>query len=638
MANFKGDRIEQLKKKLYGRAEFRSPEGRAGFSGSRESVPTAWQSGEDLPAEPNEILSLSLIKKIFLFSFLFFVAVVGLAAYFFLSDTRVVSPENIDITIRAPVSVKGGEILPLELAITNHNPVAIEFADLAIDFPVGTRAADDLSKEMTRFRKHLGTIESGEMSKELVKAAIFGQENTEQEIKISLEYRTKGSNAIFVKEEKYTVLLTRAPVNMIVSLPEEVNAGQEITLEVKLISQADTVLEDLLLEVNYPSGFSFISASPAPVSGSNLWLVGDLSASASRTFKIRGVIEGQEEEVKAFRLTAGLADSKNPRRLAVPYSSSFETLVIRRPFVGLSVTLSGDLAPEISLEPGRVVRGDISWVNNLPGRISDGELLVIFKSSLFSESSVSAKDGFYRSLDKTIIWSKGQLAELALIEPGEGGHLSWSFLPLTGAALVNSGVSNPAIDLEIVFRGISENLEGGLRHFEVRESRRIKLNSELRLSSRAVWSTGPFASSGPMPPRVNQETTYTVIWTITNTTNSIENAVVRATLPSYIRFVDNIFPEAEGVVFDSSRGEIAWDAGRVAQASGGTLARREVAFQIVLTPSISQLSATPVILSESRLTGTDSFTGAVLASSARELNTSISTDPNFRREWAFVAQ
>ena len=280
------EHLEELKKRLYRRGEFQSRQVRGGFSSAKDAVASSWQK-DDLPEE-KEFLSMRLVKKIFLISLAFFIVVAGISFFIFTGGGNVVSSENIDISIRAPVSVKGGEALPLEVVITNKSPVAIEFSDLAVTFPAGTRSADDLTKNQERFRLHLGTIEPGSERQKLIRVVLFGKENTEQDIKIALEYRTAGSNAIYVKEKDYKLLLTSSLLSLSVSLPEEVNAGQEIVLDLELTSGAEGILSNLVLEANYPSGFSFSGASPAPAFVNNIWRLGDLPPRAVRPFPISG--------------------------------------------------------------------------------------------------------------------------------------------------------------------------------------------------------------------------------------------------------------------------------------------------------------------------------------------------------------
>ncbi|MFK5282390.1 hypothetical protein ACI3PL_22800, partial [Lacticaseibacillus paracasei] len=88
---------------------------------------------------------------------------------------------------------------------------------------------------------------------------LFGQQGTTRDIKIALEYRVPGSNAIFVKEKIYTVNISSAPVNLSVTGPENSGANQNISFSVKAGLNTKEIVKDMMIVVQYPRGFDFKS-------------------------------------------------------------------------------------------------------------------------------------------------------------------------------------------------------------------------------------------------------------------------------------------------------------------------------------------------------------------------------------------
>ena len=107
-------------------------------------------------------------------------------------------------------------------------------------------------------------------------------------IKISLEYRVEGSNAIFVKEKLYEVNINSTPINLTVDAPEVISPNQDITLNVKTTLNATKPASNILVKFDYPVGFQFSSATPVPTLGNNVWSLGDLSPGAERDVSITG--------------------------------------------------------------------------------------------------------------------------------------------------------------------------------------------------------------------------------------------------------------------------------------------------------------------------------------------------------------
>src|SRR3989344_4660637 len=94
---------------------------------------------------------------------IFFAASLAIFFYYFTigSGGTVASPGNIEITVRGPVNVIGGEPSAFQIAVTNHNQAVLELADLLIKYPPGTRSPTDFITDLPQQRISLGSIEPG---------------------------------------------------------------------------------------------------------------------------------------------------------------------------------------------------------------------------------------------------------------------------------------------------------------------------------------------------------------------------------------------------------------------------------------------------------------------------------------------
>src|SRR3989338_2612794 len=142
------------------------------------------------------------------FSLIFFFGAAVFAFFTFYRGANVVSSENVDISIIGPVSVAGGEELPLEIIVSNNN-----------------------------------------------NAVLQGEEGAKKEITISLEYRVEGSSAVFFKEKKYEVVLSSAPISLAVDSLKEVNSGQPFDLSLTISSNSTITLSNVLVKAEYGFGF-----------------------------------------------------------------------------------------------------------------------------------------------------------------------------------------------------------------------------------------------------------------------------------------------------------------------------------------------------------------------------------------------
>lgn len=616
------DSLGNLEKRLYQRDNPISYKKQGLASRQKSAAARTWQT----PNSTTKPKSSSLLIRFFYFSLVFFFVTASISAYFIWVKPRFTSPDNIEILVKAPASVEGGEKTPFQVLITNNNDVQLQSTSLKIEFPEGVYVADDQDAE--RIRRLLGEIEPGEQVIEDVDFIFFGEENIEKELAISLEYRVEGSSATFSKEKAYPVSLTTSPVSLSVSIPQELNAREEFSIVVKATSNSKTVLEDFMIVLEYPFGFTLNESFPAATYGETIWSFGDISPGGEKEILIRGSVNGSPGEEKTFKVEAGTQDSQNDRRIGVLYNSFLETIPIQESFVALDVKLNGDGSREgISVKSGESISGTIGWVNTTDSRIQNGEILIRVNGDIVDEASITTNKGFYRSQDDLMIWNRTTDRALDVLDPQESGDVRFSFNTISLFGAGSGQFKNPEIDLQIELRG--ERVSPGFPSevITVTDERTIRVSSALGLDAYALHSIGPFQNSGPIPPKAEQPTTYTIIWSVVNSSNTIRDAQVRASIPLYVTWLGNVSPGNEDITFNDLTGEVVWDIGSIASGVGVTTSAKEIAFQVSLIPSVSQVGEAPVLVSSSELTGVDTFTNVPLSDTKGSLNTFIDRDP-----------
>jgi len=625
------NRIESLKKNLY-RRNFRVVERGIGAELSPEdaSLSSDWANTkeEERSSEDNETrMSRSIFKKLFIVSFAFFVIATIVASFLFFGGGNVVSSDNIDIEILGPVSIEGGEELSLQVVITNNNSIPLQFSDLVIEYPPGTHSPENQGSEMPRSRTSLGAIAPGETLNQIVRSVLFGEEGSEKEIRISFEYRVEGSNAIFVKEKMRTVTISSSPINLAVEMLNEVNSNQEIEIRVRVSSNSAATIEDVLLRLEYPFGFEATDASPRTTYSNNIWNLGDIAPEGETTVVIKGVMRGQDNEEKIFSAYVGKQNKDNEREIATVYSSSFDQLTIKKPFIGATLELNGVIADEYVVGSAQNIKAVLTWTNNLPTRITDAVIEVKITGEALNKLSVIANNGNYNSSVDTIVWDKTTLEELASLEPGASGRMIFNFSSKSLLSTDMASVRNPKISLSISARGRRASESAAAERVDGFVTRIIKINSDFQLTPKTVYYGGPFTNSGPIPPKAEVGTTYTIIWTVVNSSNSISGGEVRARIPAYVEWVGAVSPRNEPVSYNSNTREIIWNIGDVDAGKGVSSAAEEVAFQLLVRPSVSHIGRAPEILTDIVLKGSDDFTGKLLENTRLPLTTNLGSDP-----------
>lgn len=609
--------IERLKRTLYSRNEDIIPKEKRNPVAPKEyNVATDWGSkpNYDLPPEVLIKRNNAFFNKYFFGSLLFFVISLGVAAFIFLGGLNTISSNNIAMDIIAPTSVSSGEELSIGLSIKNENRTTLEDVTLFIDYPNGTESVTEENKPISHEEVNIGTIENGEIKDHSLRVVLFGEKDSTKDFIFRIEYKVKGSNATFSKEKKYEVLIGSSPIILEIDYPKEVNSGQNITMNISVTSNSSVPIKDTLLKIEYPYGFTYKDSNIKPVRDDSVWSIGDLKNGDKKIISINGVLVGQNLEDRSFRVSAG-TKIDNVFDFDTPLISSLITMGIRKSFFDLSVVpYNGGIA-----NPGVTSNTTISWQNTLPDKIVDSTIEVRLSGNALDRSKVTVgEQGFYRSVEDIIIWDKNTTEGLSDMSPGDSGRVSFSVASL--ANLVQPKlIKNPQINLKIVMSGERVGRDGG--KVTSTEDVLIKISSVASLTSKSIRSMGPFTNTGPIPPRADMETTYTINWVVTNTTSDLKNAIVKSSLPPGVSWKGEISPSSEKVTYDPDTRMVTWDMSNISAGAGFTSSSRQVYFKVGIVPSINQVGTVPSLLLQSNFTSSDTNTGAELKTNAPQTDT-----------------
>ncbi len=625
------DRIEALRKRLYQRGEVTAPHKTHVLKDTPEKVQTKWtQSPQpkktepssiepvfDTPHEEQNIVDMPRKKrkkyrlKLVVAGLLFFVISVVISSSVLIFGNNNISAENITLAVTGPFTIGGGEVLPVQVGITNSNAVDIESATLIVEYPRGTQSTGDAPLELRTERLALDKVASGETINVPLRAVIFGEENDEKSIKVSIEYRVQGSNATFFKEaDPLRFKISSSPVNMSVTALRKVSSGQETEVTISITSNAPTTLSEVLVLAEYPLGFDFTSSEPAPNSAQNAWLIANLEPEETRTIIIKGIVVGKKSDQYAINFSVGVPSPRDKQTLTSIFATAQTEFEIEQPFLAVNLEMAGKTNDTVVLEPGQRTGATIEIQNTLDDTIYDLVVEVQLGGNALSDLEVGPPNGFYDSLNNKIIWDISNAPELAELFPGKKTRLSFGIEPSSNV----SQTPQITFDVNVKARRVSESqvtetLLGTAQSV-------IKVASAPTVRSDVGYNNGVFNDSGPIPPVAEKETKYTISLMVENGTNNISEVVTTATLPSYVQWLDQTSGSGN-ISFDEAKRLVTWRLNSV-DANAAAFA----SFQVSLVPSKSQINTTPTLLGQQRLRANDKFTGTVV----RAVNPAITTE------------
>ncbi len=624
-SDFENSRIEKLKRKLYSRNDnLLKKEERSTIEEKDIDVPTTWGDERSFQMTQDDMVKKSnnsFFNKFLLGSLVFFVISLGVAMFIFFGGINMISSNNLDVKIVAPSSISSGEELPIGLSIINGNRTDIEDVSLFIDYPEGSQEVNT-GKVLTHNKVSLGTIKNGGSMEYSIRNMLFGEKDSIKTFVFRIEYKVKGSNATFSKEKTFDVSIGSSPLLFEINYPKEVNSGQEVKMTINVTSNSSVVLKNSLIKIEYPYGFTYKTSSIKPLRDNSIWNIGDLKNGDKKTLVVTGTIIGQNEEDKTFRVSSGLQSADNSKDFDTSLADEDITVGIRKSFFNLQLTTTDG-----SREIGQYVPVIIKWQNTLPDKIVNAKIQARLSGNILDRTHVSVGNGgFFQSVDNTVLWDKNNNENLSSILPGDGTEVSVSLVSITDPIEVRK-IKNPHMDVHVVMEGyragddtVAVSSEGDIV---------IKLVSTLSLTSKTYRNTGPFTNTGPIPPKADTETTYTVTWTLTNTTNDLNGVGVKTKLPDGVIWKGQTSPLSEKISYDPDTKIVSWNVGSVSYGVGFTSSPRVVSFKVGITPSVNQIGTSPYITGESKATATDTYTNSTISSVSQPISGEFS-EPTYK--------
>ncbi len=552
----------------------------------------------------------------------FFVGAIAVSSVMLFFGNNTISGENISITTTGPIAVGAGEELNFQVSVANENAVAIQSATLIIEYPEGTQSAVDLGKELPLDRQQLNTIDAGELVNVPVKALIFGEENEEKEVKVSIDYRIQGSNAIFHKEAtplKFKV--STSPVVMTFDTLKNVSSGQEFEIKLVVQSNSPTELSNILVKTTYPEGFDFSSAKPDTVSGEDTWKIKTLKPNEKQTIVIKGLLTGVESQASRFTAAAGVASEDDRNALASQLATARTEIAIEQPFLDVGMSVNDSQSETVAVSADTPAHVNLTYKNSLDTTLYDGSVLVELSGNALDEFEVKPSRGFYDSANNTIKWDSVDVSELKEVLPGRVVRFDFEVTPRDSVGKAPELTMKATVKGQRVFENqVPQELVGTAE-------RTIRIQSVTVFDAYLEHGSGLFTNTGPVPPVAEKVTQYTISMTARAGTNDLTNAEMTAVLPSYVSWLD-LVSDGDVVSYNPTTRVITWTIGDMSANE-----EKNVSMQISFRPSLSQVNTIPTILETQRFKATDRFTSTVVRNEHAALTTALlgEADENLRR-------
>lgn len=628
-------KLEELEEELYGKESgeelAKRVRQRIVFPKTLRRPPAAWFGRKRPPAPEDKRGGRFLLKVFAALAAIVFLVMASFFVFLYLG-TRGLEAE---VRIYGRDAVESGEEVTVPVSFRNTSLVSLKEAELIITLPEGSliRGVGGYLPAPARIVKKLDDILPGGEETAEITVRIFGREGEEKAVEAAFLYRPENLRARFSSKTSKILTISHVPLVLSWEAPETVSRGQKAEIRLRYNSSAPLPFDNMSLKLEYPPGFLLESADPRPSAGETIWNLGVLEPGKEGSVLLRGVMSGEEGEIKSFRGALGKfnAATKEWQTFA---ESAKEVRVAVTP-LSVQGFLSG--AREKNIIPGEQLFLTLRYRNNTGFTLKNITVRAILEERysggsggqgvLEFNSLQIAGGGVFDSASRAIIWGPATTPGLRELLPEEGGELEFSIKTRSRPIVGGEGDKNLVIKFisSVGAAGIPKELAGTKLDSEDRLE--FKVRSKVIFAGRSLYRSSPILNPGPLPPRTGQETAYAIFWEIRNFTSDLHNVEVRAPMPPNVKWKDKISPDDARLSWDAASGEVRWRIGEVAAGTGVIRPALAAAFQVSVTPSAADVGKSIILITGARLSGLDGFTGESIDEKIGALSTELREDP-----------
>lgn len=515
------------------------------------------------------------------------------------------SKESLKLEILGPSESTLSQEIEYVVKYKNNGNFRLESPELIFVPPENSVQDENILERQVLGADKLGeAIYPGEEKNFSFKVRLLGKEGEAKVAKAYLSYQPKDLKARYESSTSFTTVIKSVPLTFEFDLPSKIEPAKDFNFRINYFSSVDYPLTDLRCQLEYPFGFEFNQATPKSIDKTD-WEIPVLNKAEGGRIEISGKITGEVGDVKIFKAKLGIWKDGE----FILLKEDEKGVEIIKPSLYLRQEINGN--PQYTASAGDWLHYQIYFKNIGDETLTNLFLVNKLEGEAFDFQTMKSDSGNFQPGDNSIIFDWRKVSSLSYLLPMAEGKIDF-WIKLKDDL---GNVKNPTLKNTVFIS-------------QAREEFVTKVGSKLEIAQRGYFQDEVFGNSGPLPPRVGDITSYTIVWQAKNYYSEVKNVRVRAVLPQSVILTGKIFPESETskFSFDSQSREIVWSLGDLGMVQEGPISFPSISFQVAFTPESSQVGQIPQIIGEAKITGEDVWTETILESTSMAIGTDLPDD------------
>lgn len=547
--------------------------------------------------------------------------------------TQQVQQSQVKVEIDSPERFTAGGELAYTVTITNTSNVDWGTVDVTFTMPAGfayesSSPAGQASDQNVSVS--LPPLASDQSTQFVVNGRLIGEEGAtalaRAEVTISPQKFPKEK---IVQSQTANTLISAIPLEVSVEAGKNAAVGERIAAVIHVRNLSDTPIEGAVLKLTPDPGMQLAIEDTG--------FSADFSVIDS--FWRLPTIAPLDEVVRYSVLyVTGNSGDQRELDISILQQQKQQTFTLRNISHVVSITSSqltvaqtfnGDTSGKLAVVAGGRVDGIIEYKNTGSNGLTDAIIKVKFEGTGLDPSTIKLNSGAYDPINNSISWTAASLPELKRILPGVGGKISYSFniLPYDSFPLAPNGKNQQLVATASLDSPDLPKPTGQTRQV-ISDRFLLPVTTDVLIGIDAFYDDGRLGitSAGPLPPKVGEQTTYTLRTRLGSSLNDIENAKVVIVLPDGVSYTTQFYKTIGDVDFNSRTNTMTWTVPLLEGLTGRAVPLHELDMQVAITPGANVRGQTVPFAQSVNMTGTDSFTDKLLEVSISSMPTTRSAD------------
>lgn len=523
------------------------------------------------------------------------------------------------INIETDKNLTVGNDFAYNISYRNNGLVALDNVEIRVTWPTGFIFNQAEPLPTTADNTWLiGNLPAKTEGKIIIQGRIINKIGENNQLAVNASFKPVNLSSTFVITKDYNIVLSVVSVAVDLSAPDTLAIGRNNELAIVYQAKAGNNLDNLQLVVNNPdwADFKLVNNDGQIVEPQvdRSWI---LPMPNDQINKLKLIIIPKAEasglKTLSLRLETKLAD-----RSYLVDSRDFDCQLIDSK-LNLLFQVNNSNA-DSGVNAGKTLNYQINYANQGDSTIKDVSLVTVLQGDWLDWSSLKDKEKGQVS-GQTIVWSKTELPELALLKPGAGGVINFSIKLKDWA---NGDKSDAGQIIGYAYYQLGPDTVTAPESQQKSNTIINQLNSDLSFREAVMYfnEDNMAVGSGPLPFVVGETTNLKVYWHLNNTLHDLRDVSVTVELPDYVVWAGKNNAPAGQINYNQDNHQVTWQLASLPASSQDIIGE----FSIGITPRQDQQNQIITLLPGSQITAVDNATQSRLELSSQAKTSRLEDD------------